>query len=516
MTEMILQDRIVVDQLYQHSNCTSLHTEYKKAIGEINYQKLCPAEFDGVSCWPPSFPGTNATRPCPASFKQVSVSRFCKADGAWEPLNNGTYNPCGLLQDHVAALRRVYGYLRAPGAKVPAKWYLHQRHAECLDKINEAQPPAIAQKDGINVCPMTFDGWSCWDFTLPGDTAFASCPKYMTGFDPTRFAFRKCTENGTWFKHPETGNSWSNYTTCVDVEDLQFRQLVNTLYISGYSLSFVALVLSLLLFTCFKALKCTRIAIHVQLFASFALNNLMWIIWYYFVVGDLDTVEKNNTWCQVLHVILQYLMVSNYAWMFCEGMHLHLALVVVFVKDDVVMRWFYAVGWILPALLASVYALVRSYVVQETERCWMEDSHSTWLLTAPVLLSMLANLFFLINVVRVLLTKLHPRSSNPAPRGMRKAVRATLILMPLFGIHHILIPFRPEPRAPGESLYQIFSAFVVSLQGFCVACLFCFANVDVHGAIRAWVRHLRRLRANPYAPSTGPTNTATREACVGL
>lgn len=94
----------------------------------------------------------------------------------------------------------------------------------------------------------------------------------------------------------------------------------------------------------------------------------------------------------------------------------------------------------------------------------MEDSHSTWLLTAPVLLSMLANLFFLINVVRVLLTKLHPRSSNPAPRGMRKAVRATLILMPLFGIYHILIPFRPEPRAPGEMLYQLFSAIVVSLQ----------------------------------------------------
>jgi hypothetical protein len=41
-------------------------------------------------------------------------------------------------------------------------------------------------------------------------------------------------------------------TNCMFTLWLQFRQLVNTLYISGYSISFVALFLSLLIFTCFK------------------------------------------------------------------------------------------------------------------------------------------------------------------------------------------------------------------------------------------------------------------------
>lgn len=71
---------------------------------------------------------------------------------------------------------------------------------------------------------------------------------------------------------------------------------------------------------------------------------------------------------------------------------------------------------------------------------------------------------FLINVVRVLLTKLHPSSAHPAPLGMRKAVRATLILVPLFGLHLILIPFRPEPGSPGENVYQIVATIFVSLQ----------------------------------------------------
>jgi hypothetical protein len=94
----------------------------------------------------------------------------------------------------------------------------------------------------------------------------------------------------------------------------------------------------------------------------------------------------------------------------------------------------------------------------------MEDSHTQWILTAPVLISMVASTIFLVNVVHILLTKLHSASANPAPLSMRKAVRATLILVPLFGIHHILIPFRPEPGQAGEKIYQVFSAVVVSLQ----------------------------------------------------
>lgn len=36
-------------------------------------------------------------------------------------------------------------------------------------------------------------------------------------------AHKVCTEEGTWFRHPQSNLIWSNYTTCVDVEDLEVR-----------------------------------------------------------------------------------------------------------------------------------------------------------------------------------------------------------------------------------------------------------------------------------------------------
>nr|XP_024217979.1 calcitonin gene-related peptide type 1 receptor-like [Halyomorpha halys] len=372
----------------------------------------------------------------------------------------------------------------------------------------EMFPTKVADRTGLRpYCAATFDGWSCWNTTPSGEIALAPCPNFVTGFDTKRFAFRKCMDNGSWFRHPDTGQPWSNYTTCVDMDDLEFRKIVNIIYVVGYSVSFAAIVISLIIFLTFRSLRCTRIAIHVQLFSSFAANDLMWIVWYKMVIGNPIVVQENRFMCQALHVLLQYLMVANYLWMFCEGLHLHLALVVVFVKDDNAMRWFYFIGWFLPAILAGIYALVRSSYPDETSQCWLSESHTQWILTVPVLLSMLASLGFLINVVRVLLTKLHCNSANPAPIGLRKAVRAALILVPLFGIHHILIPFRPEPNGPGERVYQVFSALLVSLQGFCVSLLFCFANVDVHAAFKAMARRIRRRATD----NGNLTATQTRE-----
>lgn len=59
------------------------------------------------------------------------------------------------------------------------------------------------------------------------------------------------------------------------------------------------------------------------------------------------------------------------------------------------------------------------------------------------------NLFFLLNIVRVLITKLKVTHQAESSLYMR-AVRATLILVPLLGIQYLLLPYKPDGRLASE------------------------------------------------------------------
>lgn len=117
----------------------------------------------------------------------------------------------------------------------------------------------------------------------------------------------------------------------------------------------------------YRSLRCTRIRIHTQLFISLALSCVFWMLWYKLVVEMPDVVSKNPPWCVVLHALTQYLTICNYFWMFCEGVHLHLVLVVVFIKDNIAMRIFFVIGWILPLIIVIIYTVLRSIDSEDNE-----------------------------------------------------------------------------------------------------------------------------------------------------
>jgi len=43
-------------------------------------------------------------------------------------------------------------------------------------------------------------------------------------------------------------------------------------------------------------------------------------------------------------------------------------------------------------------------------------------------------------------------------------VRATLLLVPLLGLHYLVIPFRPPKNHPWENFYEVLSAITASFQ----------------------------------------------------
>lgn len=72
--------------------------------------------------------------------------------------------------------------------------------------------------------------------------------------------------------------------------------------------------------------------------------------------------------CVALHLILHYFLLTNYAWMLCEGFYLHTVLVSAFISEQKLVKWLIAIGWSAPALFLIPYGVLRGYVSDEDDR----------------------------------------------------------------------------------------------------------------------------------------------------
>ncbi|MBN3310069.1 CALRL protein, partial [Amia calva] len=294
-------------------------------------------------------------------------------------------------------------------------------------------------------CNRTWDGWLCWSDYPPG-TAMQLCPTYFQDFDPSEMVTKVCNTDGQWFRHPESNRTWSNYTLCSAYTGQNLKTAYSHYYLAiiGHGLSVVSLLISLCIFFYFKSLSCQRISLHKNLFLSFILNSILTVI-------SLSTMAKNNNKelsnpvsCKLLQFLNLYTNSCNYFWMLCEGIYLHTLIIVAVFVEEQKLCWYYILGWGFPLIPATIHAVAR--LLFYNDKCWISsDTHLLYIIHGPIHAALLVNLFFLLNIVRVLITKLKVTHSAESNTYM-KAVRATLILVPLLGIQFVLVPWSPQGR----------------------------------------------------------------------
>ncbi|KAG8186925.1 hypothetical protein JTE90_000398 [Oedothorax gibbosus] len=190
----------------------------------------------------------------------------------------------------------------------------------------------------------------------------------------------------------------------------------------------------------------------------------------------------------------------TYMWMFCEGFYLHKLIAAAFAEQKS-LYMFYFIGWVFPIFPVGTVALLRWYFANE--QCWaVPVKPYEWVANSLNLLSLFLNLMFLIDIIRVLWTKLKATHANE-PSQFRKAVRATLVLVPLFGLHFFLVMYRPQS---GDCLmlegYSYFAYAMDGLQGLLVSLIFCYLNGEVIELIR---RSIDRFRLR-YSLDVQPTS----------
>ncbi|KDR15977.1 Parathyroid hormone/parathyroid hormone-related peptide receptor [Zootermopsis nevadensis] len=119
------------------------------------------------------------------------------------------------------------------------------------------------------------------------------------------------------------------------------------------------------------------------------------------------------------------------------------------------------------------------------------------------------NTLLMLDIVRVLWTKL--RRVNTAKSGhIRRMTRATILLMPLFGVQFLVTLVRPSTKdcTQEEAYYYAFYT-MDGLQGTFVALFYCYLNKEVHVQVlrtyNLFMARLYRLVGKDYEPKHRPT-----------
>ncbi|XP_041962243.1 adenylate cyclase activating polypeptide 1a (pituitary) receptor type I isoform X2 [Alosa alosa] len=383
---------------------------------------------------------------------------------------------------------------------------IKREEERCMERIalHEAQDYEYDLGPG---CPWMWDNLTCWQASKVGDVVSVKCPELFVVIaqdNELGEITRNCTEYGWSEPFPHYVDACIFDDNATKPTHPEFYKSVKALYTVGYSTSLVSLTTAMVILCRFRKLHCTRNFIHMNLFVSFILRAISVFI----KDGVLYAEEDSNhcfvhtVACKAVMVFFHYCVMSNYFWLFIEGLYLFTLLVETFFPERRYFYWYTIIGWGTPTICVTIWAVLRLHF--DDSGCWdMNDNTALWwVIKGPVVASIMINFVLFIGIIIILVQKLQSpdiggnessiylcaqkcfseptqavqhscRMSELSTITLRLA-RSTLLLIPLFGIHYTVFAFSPEKVSQRERL--VFELGLGSFQGFVVAVLYCFLN----------------------------------------
>uniref|UniRef100_A0A8C6KS14 Adhesion G protein-coupled receptor L3 n=1 Tax=Nothobranchius furzeri TaxID=105023 RepID=A0A8C6KS14_NOTFU len=219
--------------------------------------------------------------------------------------------------------------------------------------------------------------WSYSKKTMTGYWSTQDCRLLSTNRTHTTCSCTHLTNFAVLMAHVDVKNS-----------DPVHDMLLDVITWVGILLSLVCLLVSIFTFCFFRGLQSDRNTIHKNLCISLFIAESL------FLVG-INRGDQPIA-CAVFAALLHFFFLAAFTWMFLEGVQLYIMLVEVFESEHSRRRYFYMVGYGVPALIVAVSAAVdyRSY---GTDRiCWLRlDTYFIWSFIGPATLIIMLNVIFL-------------------------------------------------------------------------------------------------------------------------
>uniref|UniRef100_A0A3B3UNK5 Glucagon receptor-like n=1 Tax=Poecilia latipinna TaxID=48699 RepID=A0A3B3UNK5_9TELE len=344
------------------------------------------------------------------------------------------------------------------------KWLQYKQ--DCI-KMMQTEPPP---QEGL-FCNRTFDRYACWPDAAAGFMVNVSCPFYLPWFHKVSQGSvrRRCGSDGLW-ETDEGGHVWRDISECEEEEEAASQEVR------------------------LQKLHCTRNYIHANLFLSFILRAVAVIVkdsiqQVIFLFSRLQAAIG----CRVAQVMMQYCVLANHYWFFGEAIYLYSVLIsCVFIDNNKYLPYL-CLGWGTPLLFVVPWAVMK--VLKENKECWAvnENMNYWWIIRFPVLSASLINFLIFMKILGVIFSKLRANIHSRYPDYKLRLAKATLTLIPLFGVHEVIFIFATDEQTTGLLRYikVFFTLFISSFQGLLVAVLYCYANKEVQTELRRKLRSWR-------------------------
>ncbi|MXQ95305.1 hypothetical protein E5288_WYG005122 [Bos mutus] len=253
---------------------------------------------------------------------------------------------------------------------------------------------------------------------------------------------------------------------------------------AAVSLSLAALLVAFVLLALVRTLRSNLNGIHKNLIAALFSSQLV------FVIGIAQT--ENPFLCTVIAILLHYVYMSTFAWTFVESLHVYRMLTEVRNIDAGPMRFYYVVGWGIPAIVTGLAVGLDPQGYGNPDFCWLSLRDTLiWSFAGPIGTVIVVN-----TVIFVLSAKVSCQRKRHYYERKRvvshEMVRAGVTTGPGD-------PSWGQERDNALAFHYLFAVFSC-LQGLAVLLLHCVFNREVR-------KHLRGVLAGkkPYADDSATT-----------
>jgi len=260
---------------------------------------------------------------------------------------------------------------------------------------------------------------------------------------------------------------------------------------------------AIFVFIYYKNLHNTKNWIHVHLFIAVALTGTFRFLADYNHQKSIEDVYKMNETssvmaCRIFTSVENFFAEANYAWIFIEAFYLHTLISNPLRTNPYVTRYVIA-GWVIPIVPTIGWAL-QYYSEDGKFDCIRKLDEDTFRLhlwfEIPNCVIAVTNVILFFHILYLIYKNLRYPDQDIRSQGefgtggndMLRLARATLILVPLFGIHAFISLFVPSYEIStdfGTKFYaEVILLILDSTSGGLVALVYCFGTREVQDELR--------------------------------